>query len=91
MRRCVCARTFPSSRPPPFALVEEGKGRRILSQAIEVDGRDYRRVRVELDAPTRDGDRPIDMLTDLPPEVDAATAANIYRRRWCLETVFQRV
>jgi hypothetical protein len=82
---------LPFVEKTPFSLVEKGEGRRILSQGIEVDGRDYRRVRVELDAPTRDGDRHIDILTDLPPEIGAVAVADIYRKRWSLETVFQRV
>ncbi|MBV8609503.1 MAG: hypothetical protein JO034_18860, partial [Singulisphaera sp.] len=46
-----------------------------------------RRVTVELDRPTRDGDREIPILTSLPAGVaDAITVAEIYRQRWALET-----
>ena len=39
-----------------------------------------------LDTPTRDGDREIHILTDLPAEaVDAITVAELYRKRWTLE------
>src|SRR5436305_5432164 len=41
-----------------------------------------RRVVVELDAPTRDGDTAIGLLTNLPAAVDARTVAKPYRERW---------
>jgi IS4 transposase len=47
-----------------------------------------RLVRVELKSPTRDGDRSIELLTNLPPEVSALTVAPAYRQRWRIETVF---
>jgi hypothetical protein len=51
-----------------------------------------RRITVELDRPTRDGDRAIHILTDLPEEVaDAIAIANLYRGRWTLETAFQEI
>jgi hypothetical protein len=51
-----------------------------------------RRITVELDKPTRDGDREIHILTDLPEEVaDSITIADLYRKRWTLETAFQEV
>jgi IS4 transposase len=49
-----------------------------------------RRITVELDQPTRDGDRTIHLLTNLPEEAaDAITVAGLYRKRWTLETAFQ--
>ena len=51
-----------------------------------------RRVTVEWDKPTRDGDRAIHVLTDLPAEVAAAAAvADLDRKRWTLETAFQEI
>src|SRR4051794_10948964 len=51
-----------------------------------------RRVTVELDEPTRDGDRTIHILTNLPESVaDAVKVAELYRRRWTLETAFQEL
>jgi Transposase DDE domain len=51
-----------------------------------------RRITVVLDTPTRDGDREIHILTDLPAEVaDAIAVAELYRRRWTLETAFQEL
>jgi hypothetical protein len=51
-----------------------------------------RRIIVELDQPTRDGDRTIHILTNLPAEVaDAFKVARLYRKRWTLETAFQEL
>src|SRR6185437_2678998 len=48
-----------------------------------------RRVTVELDKPTRDGEAEIHILTNLPAEVaDALAVAGLYRRRWTVEAVF---
>ena len=48
-----------------------------------------RRVTVELDEPTRDGDTEIHILTNLPAEdADALTVAELYRGRWTIETAF---
>jgi hypothetical protein len=51
-----------------------------------------RRVRLTLDAPTRDGDGVIEVLTDLPSEVAVAAAvAELYRGRWSVEGLFLRL
>jgi len=51
-----------------------------------------RRITVELDQPTRDGDRTIHILTNLPEEAaDALRVAALYRNRWTLETAFQEL
>ena len=47
-----------------------------------------RRISIELDEPTRDGDTELHVLTNLPESVDASTIAEIYRRRWTIETAF---
>ena len=51
-----------------------------------------RRIELELDYPTEDGDTLIRMLTDLPvAEFDACAIARLYRRRWSIENLFQRL
>jgi hypothetical protein len=51
-----------------------------------------RRITVQLDQPTRDGDTEVHILTNLPAEdADAQTVADLYRRRWTLETAFQEL
>ena len=48
-----------------------------------------RRVTVELDTPTRDGDTAIHILTNLPEEdADALVIAAVYQGRWTIETAF---
>jgi hypothetical protein len=49
-----------------------------------------RRVVVELDEPTRDGDTYIAVLCNLPEEdADARAVAKLYRRRWTVEHAFE--
>jgi hypothetical protein len=67
----------------------------VYEQAIELDyggrTRTLRRITVELDQPTRDGERVLHLLTNLPAEVSALTCAELYRRRWSIETLFYEV
>ena len=56
------------------------------------DGRTLtlRRIQVRLSKPTRNGDRLLYILTNLPETAaDAAAIARAYRKRWRLETAFQ--
>jgi hypothetical protein len=49
-----------------------------------------RRVVVELDEPTRDGDTAVAVLCNLPEEdADARAVAKLYRRRWTVEHAFE--
>lgn len=51
-----------------------------------------RRVRLALKSKTRDGDSILDLLTSLPSEqVGAVKVANLYRKRWTIETAFQEL
>ena len=51
-----------------------------------------RRVRLELDQPTRDGDEEIVILTDVPPQAAGAqTIARLYGQRWTIEGAFQEM
>jgi len=51
-----------------------------------------RRVVVELEKPTRNGDRQLILLTNLPSKtVPATTVADLYRARWGIETAFQKL
>jgi hypothetical protein len=47
-----------------------------------------RRLTLELDEPTTEGERTIHRLTNLPPQVKAPTAADEYHGRWRIERVF---
>jgi hypothetical protein len=51
-----------------------------------------RRVTVVLDVPTRDGDSELHLLTNVPCKVARARViADLYRRRWTIETAFQEL
>ena len=52
----------------------------------------FRRIRVKLDQATRDGDRVLYVLTNLPlRKASAKRVARLYRKRWTLETAFQHL
>ena len=54
--------------------------------------RHWRRVRVRLLKPTRNGDDYLSIFTNLPPSVaDATLVATLYRKRWTIETAFQHI
>lgn len=74
--------------------IETGKVAEQRVRVIDAKGEAhrFRRIRVELDQPTRDGDRVIYLLTNLPRKVASAKAvARLYRKRWTLETAFQEL
>jgi len=50
-----------------------------------------RRITVKLSTPTRDGDREIHLLTNLPAKVGAVKVAELYRHRWTLEQAFNEL
>ena len=62
-------------------------------QVIVPDGQPvvWRRIRVLLQKPTRDGDEQIYLWTNLPAAVTAETVARLYRKRWRIETAFQHL
>jgi IS4 transposase len=51
----------------------------------------WRRIELILDTPTEAGERVIRLWTNLPERVDARQIARLYRRRWCVEGMFQRL
>ena len=48
-----------------------------------------RRIVIRLDTPTRDGDTEMAILTNLPKLITGVAVAELYRKRWTLETMFQ--
>jgi hypothetical protein len=50
-----------------------------------------RRVTVELNQPTRDGDAEIHILTNLPRRVGALRVAELYQKRWTIEIAFNEL
>lgn len=78
-----------------FRLVGQSDSGIVFEQNIILSADDgqllkARRVKVCLEQPNRDGDREIFILTNLPSEVvGALLIAQLYRKRWKLETLFQ--
>jgi IS4 transposase len=76
-------------------FIGESSTGKVYEQAIELtyagQTRTLRRISVELDKPTRDGDWVLHLLTNLPEEVSALVCAELYRKRWSIETLFYEV
>jgi Transposase DDE domain len=75
-----------------IGLTETG---RVYEQAVQLrdpatgEKRRFRRITVQLNTPTRDGDAEIHLLTNLPASrVSALKVAALYRKRWTLEQAF---
>lgn len=64
----------------------------VYQQAMKLSAADdamvVRRITVELDKPTREGDKEIHVLTNLPEQVSSIAVADTYRHRWEEETAF---
>jgi hypothetical protein len=66
----------------------------VFEQEVTLEGADgttrvVRRILVRLDAPTRDGDTDMAILTNLPArKANALAVAELYRKRWTIETMF---
>lgn len=81
---------------PGETRVAKGKddqGQSVYEQRIEVQLADgswkaVRRITVKLSTPTRDGDREIHLLTNLPSRVRAGKVSTAYRKRWTIENCF---
>jgi len=78
----------------PLGRVETGK---IAEQRVRVVDRQgvaptFRRLRIKLDQATRDGATLLYSLTNVPArKVSAKRVAQLYRKRWTLETAFQHL
>jgi Transposase DDE domain len=71
----------------------DADGQRCWEQCIQVTYQNrtmiLRRITVCLNQPTREGDREIYLLTDLPKSAaDAPKISQVYRGRWSIEVVF---
>lgn len=73
-------------------------GGKVYEQPIEIDDPQtgetlvLRRITVELDEPTRNGEYEIHILTNVAPSVaDAVRIAAVYRKRWTIENAFQEL
>lgn len=82
----------PLSRLTKVGPTETGVVYQQHVEAAEAEGGTtlrLRRIEVRLLEATRDGDRTIALLTNLPDEVSALDIANTYLVRWTIETHFQ--
>jgi hypothetical protein len=61
----------------------------VTLKAPEGEEMKARRIVIRLDTPTRDGDTEMAILTNLPKVITGTAVANLYRKRWTLETMFQ--
>jgi hypothetical protein len=69
---------------------------RVSEQRIRIEQEpgtylELRRITIELDKPTRDGDTEIHILTNLPSRIRAKVIARLYQKRWRIETAFQEL
>jgi IS4 transposase len=75
--------------------VGESSTGKVYEQDIELthEGRTrtLRRLTIELLKPTRDGDLVLHLVTNLPEQVSALPCAELYRKRWSIETLFYEV
>ena len=78
--------------------VSRGRTGRVYEQEVILTDPDtgeelqVRRITVRLNRPTRDNETEIHILSNLPAEeVDALTIAEVYAKRWKLETAFQEL
>jgi len=78
-------------------FVGRGDGGTIYEQWVRIFSPDgtalrFRRIRIALKAPTRDGDTELTLLTNLSKSsTDAKRIAELYRKRWTIETAFQEL
>ena len=70
--------------------VETGE---VYEQVIGVNEREapWRRIELRLDEPTESGDAAIRLWSNLPETVSAQQIAQLYRKRWRIEGMFQRL
>lgn len=97
-KACFAIRRHGNLRPRP-----EGKLKRVgrcktgvvYEQAVAIGSQDnplrLRRIEVKLDKPTRDGEKTLVILTNLPKRVSAKRVAALYRDRWTIEGAFQQI
>jgi IS4 transposase len=73
----------------------DGPTGKIYEQAVEYtyEGETVklRRVTIELNEVTRDGDEQLHILTNLPNKISALKVAGLYGKRWSIETLFFEV
>jgi IS4 transposase len=76
-------------------FIGESSTGKVYEQTLELthagQTRSVRRITIELLQPTRDGDVVLHLLTNLPEDINAVRCAELYRKRWSIETLFYEV
>ncbi len=77
----------------PLGAAGENERGRLFEQHVQLSsGLQIRRIVIELKQATRHGDKQVSVLTNLPMTVaDASTVADLYLKRWRIETMFQTI
>ena len=80
----------------PRLVGQTKRGEKVYEQAVKLthDGRErtVRRITVQLNQPTRDGDTELHVLTNLTErEASAVKVAELYQGRWTIEVVFHEL
>jgi len=90
--------TMPYKPIKPLRFVGRCDTGEVFEQAIWVDdpeckGRRYRlrRIVLQLDKPTRDGETEIVLITNLPKSIGAELCCQVYRGRWEIEGHYQKL
>jgi IS4 transposase len=74
----------------PLQGVGHNESGELFEQTIQLtNGVLVRRVVIHLKKPTRHGDEQVAILSNLPVEIGASTIAELYVKRWKVETMFQ--
>jgi hypothetical protein len=88
---------LPFERLNAFRSVGRSETGRVAEQRVQVGDEQggahlFRRIQVTRDEATRDGDRELYILTNVPlRKASAKRVARLYRKRWTLETAFQHM
>jgi IS4 transposase len=80
----------------PRRFIGDGLTGKVYEQEIQLtlggETRTFRRLSIELKVATRDGDMELHLLTNLPQkDASGLDVAELYRKRWTIETLFLEV
>ena len=74
----ACARVETGTLREQVICIEEGQA-------------PWRRIELQLDRPTEDGETVLRLWSNLPEQVSVQQIARLYRKRWRIESMFQRL
>lgn len=76
----------------PLQAVGINDSGELFEQQVQLSsGLVVRRIVVQLNQPTRHGDKQVAILSHLPVAIDALTVADLYLKRWQIEKMFQTI